>query len=131
MFVSTKGRPQRWFERAARARDLAGALVEADALRPLGLPYALALVVLMGETRDARFDRAAVRWVARLTLERSTVGVADVRAAVAALEALADEPRAAREALTALCEGHGLPQVARLLVSSTTSAPGEPPLPGG
>ncbi len=108
-----------------------GALVEADALRPLGLPYALALVVLMGETRDPRFDRAAVRWVARLTLERSTIGVADVRAAVAALEVLADEPRAAREALTALCEAHGLPQVARLLASPTTSAPGEPPLPGG
>ncbi|MDQ3092440.1 MAG: hypothetical protein M3R46_12445, partial [Actinomycetota bacterium] len=65
-----------WFRVAVQRGDLAGAMAEVDALRPLGLGPALGLAVLLAEARDPRADRAAARWLARLALERPGVGSA-------------------------------------------------------
>jgi hypothetical protein len=98
--VSVKGNPASWFEAAVRRGDLAGALGEIPALpRPLSLAYALAIVVLMRERGDARHARAAARWAARLTLERKSVTLTDLAAAVDALELLGRDALQARHAL--------------------------------
>lgn len=86
--MSIKGSPRVWFEAAVQRGELAAAVAEVDALRPLGLGYALGLTVLLAEARDPRADRAIARWLARLTLERPGVATADVRAGTARLRSL-------------------------------------------
>ena len=78
----------------------------------LGLGDALALVELYAAKRDIRFERAALRWHARLTQE---VGRLTLEEAALALNALLTLDRlpgdgTAREALAALCRRHGLKQ---------------------
>jgi NAD(P)-dependent dehydrogenase (short-subunit alcohol dehydrogenase family) len=90
--------------------DLAGALGEVPALpRPMSLAYALAIVVLMGEQGDARHPRAAARWAARLSLERESVTLPDLAAAVSALAQLGEDPAAG---ITASGAGRPLGRVA-------------------
>ena len=84
----------------AAAAELAGGVTLADALR---------ICVLMSAQDDERFDRAAARWVARLTLERPGVGLEDLRRGLYALEALPYNPHGARQALRDLCGAHGVP----------------------
>ena len=72
----------------------------------------------MSAQRDARYDRAAARWLARFALERRGVTLQDMRIAVAALDALPVDPAAARRTLAALCSTHGLPRAAQLCAPS-------------
>jgi hypothetical protein len=65
----------------------------------LELPYvnlvdALAICLLMRRKGDGSFERAAVRWLARLSLERPEITLAELRDAAAALIALPSAPRA-------------------------------------
>lgn len=106
--MSIKGRSSTWFEGAIRRRDVASALAEATQMRPLTLGYALALTVVLGETRDPRFPRAAARWIARFTMECASVDVHDVEAAVIAFARLPHRSLEARQLLLDLGERHGL-----------------------
>jgi hypothetical protein len=54
----------------------------------VNLMNALALVVCYARTGSAKFDPAAVRWVARYALEGRDVRLADVQLASAALASL-------------------------------------------
>lgn len=51
----------------------------------LGLMDALSLVTCYARSGSPKFEPAAVRWLARLALEGSEVGLADVQLAAAAL----------------------------------------------
>jgi hypothetical protein len=82
----------------------------------VNLVDALAVVLLMAVRDDDAFDRAATKWLARLALERPTIGLDDLRHGMHALDALPHNPRAARGELVALCRRHGLPEAARVLV---------------
>jgi hypothetical protein len=106
--VSIKGRASTWFESAIDRRDLAGAMAEAAQMRPLGLEYALALTVLLAETRDPRFSRAAARWTARFAIECPRVVLYDIEAAVSAFARLPHRSHEARELLVELAKRHGL-----------------------
>ena len=112
--MSVKGSPYARFQRALRLGQLDQIRDAASELPQVDLVDALHVCLLMSDQRDARYDRAAARWLARFALERRGVTLADVRAALAALDALPDEPFAARQALAALCSAHGLPRAARL-----------------
>lgn len=89
------------FDGAIARRDLADVRVAARAFpNGLGLRDALAVLVLMEEHDDPHFERGAVRWVARFAAECADAGLADLRAAVDALDGLpAHGPRAVLAAL--------------------------------
>ena len=62
-------------------------LTAAAELPQLRLDDALEVLILMARERDARFDRAAARWVGRLLVENS-LGLRDARDALALVERL-------------------------------------------
>ena len=90
-FVSIKGSPYARFVRALERGKLPLVYAAAAELPRLNLDDGLRVLVLMAEQDRARFDRAAVRWVARLGLERR-LGIDDLRAALAACELLPSHP---------------------------------------
>lgn len=85
---------------------MAGALSQASELpRPLPSAHALALVVLLGDTGDARHGRRAARWIGRVALEREGVTLTTVAELADLLQREArgdDRARAALGALTPL-----------------------------
>ena len=107
-FVSIKGSPYRWFTLALERRDLLGVRSAAAELGRVTLADALSIVVLMAERDDRALDRAAARWLGRLLVDTPSLGLADVRRALDALEALADDLDGARERLVEVCVRHGL-----------------------
>jgi hypothetical protein len=72
-------------------------------LPQVNLGDALAVCVAMSRAEPARFDRAAVRWLARFCVERPAATVADVRAAAAAFQEMPHAPERALAALQVLC----------------------------
>jgi hypothetical protein len=99
--VSIKGSPYARFKRALDLGKLPLVYAAAAELPQLNLDDGLRVLVLMAEQDRARFDRAAVRWVARLGLERR-LGIADLRAALAACELLCSHPEEGRAVLARL-----------------------------
>jgi hypothetical protein len=117
-FVSVKGSPYARFQRALRLGHLDQIRDAAAELPQVDLVDALQVCLLMGAQRDARYDRAATRWLARFALERQGVTLDDVRAAVAALDALPRDPVWARRALGTLCDAHGLARAAEVCAAA-------------
>lgn len=70
MFVTAHGSASTRFRRAVEKRNLFLAETAAFEMETLTLEDALALVVLYAENDDDKFDRAGVRWLGRLMLER-------------------------------------------------------------
>ena len=85
------------------------------------LDDALTICLLISEQDAERFERAAVRWLARLSLEVPTVRIEDLRAGLIAFEALPENPLGARRALADLCARHGLARAARALAAEHRS----------
>jgi hypothetical protein len=115
VFVSIKGRPYTWFKAALARGDLAGVRAAAAELPEVNLADALAICVLMGLRDDVSYERAATKWLARLALERPAVGLDELGRALLAMEALPDNPAAAKSVLAGICRDHGLPDAVRLL----------------
>ena len=89
MFVSIKGGSYQRFRRAVDGGNpmlVTGAAAE---LPRLSLADALAVTLVLSAATDGRFDRAAARWTARLSLETAGVSLADGALAGAALQQLA------------------------------------------
>src|SRR3954469_10159535 len=117
--VSDKGSPYVRFKRALATGNLAIVRAAAAELPTIDLGDALAICLLMSERNDARYERAAVRWLARLSLERPAVGLSDLRDGLIAFEAMPYNPDAARGALAALCDRLGLRDAQRKLRAQT------------
>ena len=96
------------FRRALRMGNLAQVRAAAAELPQIGLDDALTVVLLMDEHDDDRYERAAVRWLARLVCERQTVGLADLSLGLTALEALPLNREAAVSVLADICARHGV-----------------------
>ena len=91
MFVTTQGTPLTRFRRAIEGRSIL--LAELAAREGGGLPLedAVALVALYARLDDDKFERAAVRWLARYAKERQpTLG--EVQLAGGALATLRAAP---------------------------------------
>ena len=112
MFVTSQGSPYARFQRALRMGRLPAVLAAAAELPRVDLHDALRICLLMERQDEARYERAVVRWLARLALEVPTVGVEDLREGLIAFEALPHNPHGAHQALAALCRRHGLERAA-------------------
>ncbi len=71
----------------------------------VNLHDALAVLVLMEELEDPRFERAAVRWISRFAGECPGVGLGELLAALEALDGL--PAPVAHATLSALLKRHG------------------------
>jgi hypothetical protein len=87
VFVTSQGSAYARFQRALTTGNLHIVEVAAAELPTVGLDDALAILVLLAQTDDARFDRAAARWIGRLLTE-TPAGLSDARFALALVERL-------------------------------------------
>jgi len=114
-FVTSQGSPYARFQRALRIGRLSLVRAAAAELPHVDLTDALAICLLIEQQEEEHFERAAVRWLARLSLEAPTVGIDDLRQGLIAFEALPENPLGARQALAELCARHGLERAAQAL----------------
>lgn len=99
--VTAQGTPLTRFRRAIETRSILLAELAAREGGRLPLEDAVALVALYARLDDAKFERAAVRWLARYALERQpTLG--EVQLAAGALATLQAQPHRAFQLLTEL-----------------------------
>jgi hypothetical protein len=99
--VTSDGSPYARFRRALDQGRLALVYAAAAELPRVELDDALEVCVLMSRESHPAFERAAVRWVARLCLERR-VGIHEARCALALFETLPSDPDGAVRSLRAL-----------------------------
>ena len=90
--MSTKGGSYARFRRALDTGNLAIVRAAADELPTINLDDALRICVLLRGADPARYERAVIRWLGRLCLERPNTTITDLRLALAAFERLPDEP---------------------------------------
>ena len=93
--MSSQGSPYARFQRALRIGRLPLVRAAAAELPRIDLDDALAICLLIEDQDAERFERAAVRWLARLSLEVPTVRIEDLRAGLLAFEALPENPHGA------------------------------------
>ena len=113
--MSSQGSPYARFQRALRIGRLPLVRAAAAELPRIDLDDALAICLLIEDQDAERFERAVVRWLARLATEVPAVGIDDLREGLVAFEALPYNPAAAAHTLAALCERHGLRRSAQRL----------------
>ncbi len=94
--MSIKGRPIQWLHSSLDRGDLPGARAAAAELERISLTDALRLLALIAEKQPDLYERAAVRWLGRLLLERADMGLDDAGIALAALDHLAEWPATAK-----------------------------------
>jgi hypothetical protein len=85
--MTSQGSAHGRFQRAIHRRHVFAAEMAAKEMGQLSLIDALALVACYARTGSPKFDKAAVRWLARLAEERDAT-LRDIRLAANALEAL-------------------------------------------
>ena len=93
VFVTAEGSPLSRYRRAIESRSVLLAELSAREMRFVTLPDAVALVALYASEGSPRFDKAAVRWLARYALERDDVRLADLQMAAGALALLPERER--------------------------------------
>jgi hypothetical protein len=96
--VTSQGSAYPRFRRALLTGNLTLIDAAARELPQIGLEDALRIVVVMAARRDQRFDRAAARLAARMTIERR-LGLAEARYVLALAESLQASPDAVGELL--------------------------------
>ncbi len=116
--MTSSGSPYARFQRALATGNLTLVRTAAAELPRIELDDALAICLLIEDQDAERYERAAVRWLARLSLEVPTVRIEDLRNGLLAFEALPENPIGARRALAELCARHGLDRAARGLGAS-------------
>jgi hypothetical protein len=138
VFVSIKGSAYARFRRALETDSAMLATAAAHELPQLHLADALRLCLVYARADRARFDRAIVRWHARLCLEAKGLDLATAQIGLAAATGLAGPHRhQSALLLAAIADDHQLSEVALALDEWThrgdpqrpASAP--PPIGGG
>jgi HEAT repeat protein len=112
MFVSSSGSPYARFQRALATGNLNVIRAAAAELPRIGIAEAAAILLVILRNEPEQYERAAVRWLGRLALERQRVALADLSRAAAALVALPERPGAARRQLADICRRAGQEQAA-------------------
>jgi hypothetical protein len=101
--VTSQGSPYSRFQRALKTGNLNIIRAAAAELPSVDLGDALAVCVAIREAEPHRFERAALRWVARFCIERRDATLADVTTAASAFEGMAERPADALDTLRRLC----------------------------
>ena len=102
MFAKSQGSAYVRFQRALKTGNLTLIRNAAGELPSVELADALAVCVAIREAEPQRFERAALRWLARFCLERPEATFAQVQGATWAFQNLTSEP-AAIQVLQGLC----------------------------
>jgi hypothetical protein len=110
--VTSSGSPYARFQRALATGNLDVIRPAAAELPRIGVAEAAAILLAILRSEPEQYERAAVRWLGRLCLERKRVGLQDLSRAAAALVALPQEPAAARPLLAEVCARAGQEQAA-------------------
>lgn len=114
--MSIKGSPYARFRRAVETGSALLATAAARELAQLGLADALRLCLVYARDDPGRFDRAIVRWHARLCLDADGLDRPTAQTALAAACSLpGPHGRDACGLLAAIAAAHGLPEVAEVL----------------
>jgi hypothetical protein len=93
------GSDYRWLKQALERGDLPLVKATAAQLPAIDLPTALEIALLVLEREPNNGERAAVRWIGRLCLERRDVTLGQVREALDAFSLLVEDPDAAEARL--------------------------------
>jgi len=104
--MTSQGSPYARFRRALARGNLAIVRAAAAELPRVDLADALAITLLIEAQDEERYERAAVRWIARFALECPGVAIDELRTALDAVSA-APSPEA-RAALAEICSRHGV-----------------------
>ena len=112
--MTSEGHPYAVFRRALERRSVAAAWAAAAGLPQLTLADALALSLLVRDREPHRYDRVAVRWLARFCDEEAGVELDEAMLVAAHLAAVrAPAPLAAARSFAALLEARGRRQLAQ------------------
>jgi hypothetical protein len=106
--VTSDGSPYARFRRALANGQLPMVYAAAAELPRVDLEDALEVCVLMARDGHPAFERAAVRWVARLCLERR-VGIHEARCALALFETMGADATGAARSLRKLAKRRPAP----------------------
>ena len=105
--MTSSGSPYARFQRALASGNLMLIRAAAAELPRIGVPEAAAILLVILRAEPEQYERAAVRWLGRLCLERTRVELADLSKAAAALDALPHRPELARPLLADVCRRAG------------------------
>ena len=92
--MTSQGSAYARFQRALKTGNLTLIRNAAAELPRMDLDDALAVCVVIRQAEPERFQRAALRWLARFCVERGGVTLAQVQAAAWAFDNISDEPTA-------------------------------------
>ena len=101
-FVTSQGHAHARFRRALLTNNVMLIDAAARELHHVRLDDALRVLVVFAERDDARYERAAARFAARVTMERR-LSLADARYVLALAEALPRSPDAVALLLRSYC----------------------------
>jgi hypothetical protein len=85
MFVTSQGSSCMRFRRALDRGNVTEALSAASELQFVGLAAALELTLLLADSDQEKYERAAVRWHVRFVYESKNVGIRGSQAVLACL----------------------------------------------
>ena len=99
---TSQGRPYARFRRSLATGNLLLIRAAAAELPRVDLGDALSVCVAIRRAEPERFERAALRWLARYCIERPAATLDEVRAATWAFERMGSEPEGALATLQGL-----------------------------
>jgi hypothetical protein len=114
--MTSSGSPYARFQRALATGNLTLVRTAAAELPRIGVAEAAAMLLVIERADPGQYERAAIRWLGRLCLERTHVDLDDLSRAAAALDVLPDDPEAARPLLAEVCRRAGQEQAASVFV---------------
>jgi hypothetical protein len=106
--MTSQGSAYGRFRRALAQGNLQLVRAAAGELPTVRLDDALSVCLLIRDRDPERYERAALRWVARFAVEARSATLGDVQAAAGALALLPGSPEEAMGRLQALCVAHRL-----------------------
>jgi hypothetical protein len=112
--MTSQGNPYSRFQRALASGNVTLVRAAAAELPRVGVAEAAAMLLVIESAAPETYQRAALRWLAMICEERSSIDLLGVAQAAAALDALPSRRPAACAALAAVCERAGLKDAARV-----------------
>ncbi len=106
--MTSEGSAYTRFKRALGTGNLNLIRAAAAELPRVSLPDALEVCLLLRDHDPGRFEKAAVRWLGRFSLEAKGVTISAIETAAAALRVLPERPELSMEILSSLCLQHGV-----------------------
>jgi hypothetical protein len=111
--MTSQGSPYQRFQRAVRTGNPLLVRTAAAELPRIGIPEAAMMLLVVLRAEPDKYERMALRWLAKLSTEAVELDLVGLAQAATALAALPAEP-GARAVLAEVCRDAGLPDAARV-----------------